>query len=121
MSEVGSRVLSTLLNELDGIDTAHSNAHDVLFVGATNRKDILDPAILRPGRLDCLIEVRVRGRAGVYGLYSGALLAERYRGGGDLERDKFDVDKFGSPTWYQIFPSIFRMQCVSNHPEATRK
>ena len=29
-----------------------------------------------------------------------------------LERDKFDVDKFGSPTSYQIFPSILRMRCV---------
>ena len=29
-----------------------------------------------------------------------------------LERDKFDVDKFGSPTSYQMFPSILRMRCV---------
>eukprot|EP00667_Euglena_gracilis_P004344 EG_transcript_4363 len=56
-SDVGARVLSTLLNELDGFETQRSTLHDVLFVGATNRKDLLDPAMLRPGRLDCLIEV----------------------------------------------------------------
>ena len=34
-----------------------------------------------------------------------------------LERAKFDVDKFGSPTSYQIFPSILRMRCVKGqHP-----
>ena len=49
-----------------------------------------------------------------------------YRGG-DSGGDKFDVDKFGSTTSYQIFPSILRMRCVkmcaprSNHPEGTRK
>ena len=48
--------------------------------------------------------------------------------GGDLERDKMDVDKFGSPTSYQLFPSILGMRCAiqsppgnnSIHPEATR-
>ena len=35
-----------------------------------------------------------------------------YHRGNILERDKFDVDKFGSPTSYQIFPSILRMRCV---------
>ena len=35
-----------------------------------------------------------------------------YHRGKFLERDKFDVDKFGSPTSYQIFPSILRMRCV---------
>ena len=33
-------------------------------------------------------------------------------GGNDLGGDKFDVDKFGSPTPNQIFPSILRMRCV---------
>ena len=36
----------------------------------------------------------------------------KYYRGKILERDKFDVDKFGSPTSYQIFPSILRMRCV---------
>ena len=35
-----------------------------------------------------------------------------YHRGKFLERDKFDVDKFGSPTSYQIFPSILRTRCV---------
>ena len=37
---------------------------------------------------------------------------EHIPAGGDLERGKIDVDKFGSPTSYQIFPSILRMRCA---------
>ena len=47
-----NRTLMQLLSELDGFD----NRGDVKFIGATNRVDILDPAILRPGRFDRLIE-----------------------------------------------------------------
>lgn len=47
-----NRSLMQLLSELDGFD----NRGDVKFIGATNRIDMLDPAILRPGRFDRLIE-----------------------------------------------------------------
>ena len=53
---VEARVLSTFLNELDGIEAKHQN--EVTVVAATNRPDCLDAAILRPGRLESLISVR---------------------------------------------------------------
>ncbi|UYP46342.1 Proteasome-activating nucleotidase [Candidatus Lokiarchaeum ossiferum] len=46
------RTLMQLLSELDGFN----NRGDVRIIGATNRPDILDPALLRPGRFDRLIE-----------------------------------------------------------------
>ena len=49
-SGVTERVLSQLLTEMDGITTLE----DVVVVAATNRPDIVDPAILRPGRFDRL-------------------------------------------------------------------
>ena len=44
----GDRVVNQLLTEMDGV----GNRKNVFFVGATNRPDIIDDALLRPGRLD---------------------------------------------------------------------
>ncbi|MBW4655619.1 MAG: AAA family ATPase [Kaiparowitsia implicata GSE-PSE-MK54-09C] len=52
-SGVGDRVVGQLLTELDGLQ----NCQDVLLVGATNRPDALDPALLRAGRLDLQLKV----------------------------------------------------------------
>ena len=52
------RTLMQLLAEIDGF----SSLGDVKIIGATNRFDILDPAIVRPGRLDRLIEVPLPNR-----------------------------------------------------------
>lgn len=52
-SGVTDKVVATLLTELDGIDPLR----DVVVVGATNRPDLIDPALLRPGRLEKLVFV----------------------------------------------------------------
>ena len=52
-SGVTERVISQLLTELDGL----VSLEDVVIIAATNRPDIVDPAILRPGRFDRLIYV----------------------------------------------------------------
>ncbi|TXT08098.1 uncharacterized protein COLE_05022 [Cutaneotrichosporon oleaginosum] len=53
MSESSARVVNTLLTELDGLDTRKA----VYVIGATNRPDMIDPAMVRPGRLDKLLYV----------------------------------------------------------------
>jgi transitional endoplasmic reticulum ATPase len=52
-SGVSDRVVAALLTELDGVETLR----DVVVVAATNRPDRVDPALLRPGRLDRLVYV----------------------------------------------------------------
>lgn len=49
----GDKLIATLLNEMDGVE----QLSNVLVVAATNRPDVLDPALLRPGRLDRLLYV----------------------------------------------------------------
>lgn len=53
LSESSARVVNTLLTELDGL----SNRQGIYVIGATNRPDIIDPAMLRPGRLETLLFV----------------------------------------------------------------
>ncbi|KAF8002857.1 hypothetical protein HF325_002102 [Metschnikowia pulcherrima] len=48
LSELSARVVNTLLTELDGLN----DRQGIFVVGATNRPDMIDPAMLRPGRLD---------------------------------------------------------------------
>jgi len=52
-SEAGDRVINQILTEIDGVGSKKS----VFVIGATNRPDILDPAVMRPGRLDQLIYI----------------------------------------------------------------
>ena len=50
---VTERVVSQLLTELDGME----NMHGVVVLAATNRADMIDPALLRPGRFDKIVQV----------------------------------------------------------------
>eukprot|EP01135_Chromosphaera_perkinsii_P005653 Nk52_evm24s356 gene=Nk52_evmTU24s356 len=52
-NSVSDRVLSQLLNELDGVDPLNN----VVVIAATNRPDVIDTALLRPGRIDKLLYI----------------------------------------------------------------
>ncbi len=67
-SHVAERVLSQFLAELDGVEELKG----VLVLGATNRSDLLDPAILRPGRFDEILEIPLpdeAGRAAIFAVH----------------------------------------------------
>ena len=67
-SHVSERVLSQFLAELDGVEELKG----VLVLGATNRLDMLDPAVLRPGRFDEILEIPLpdeEGREEVFGVH----------------------------------------------------
>lgn len=57
---VTERVVNTMLSELDGLEELEG----VVVIGATNRPNLLDPALLRPGRFDELVYVPVPGTEG---------------------------------------------------------
>jgi proteasome-associated ATPase len=86
-SDMESTVVPQLLAEIDGVETLK----DVIVIGASNREDLIDPAILRPGRLDVKIRVErpnETAAAQIFGRYLTPDLpldAEEVRvlGGGD--------------------------------------
>ena len=76
--------LNQLLVEMDGFNTAQSN---VIVIGATNRVDILDSALLRPGRFDRQIYVPapdIKGRSSIFKVHLGDL---------KTDLDKVDLSK----------------------------
>ncbi len=67
-SHVTERVVSQLLTELDGLE----ELKDVVVIGATNRPDMVDIALLRPGRLDRLVYIpppNVSSRAQIFAIH----------------------------------------------------
>jgi proteasome-associated ATPase len=56
-SDVESTIVPQLLSELDGVESLKN----VIVIGASNREDLIDPAILRPGRLDVKVKVERPG------------------------------------------------------------
>ncbi|MBT3405365.1 CDC48 family AAA ATPase [archaeon] len=55
LNDSSEKVVNQLLTELDGIEELEK----VIVIAATNRKDLIDPAVLRPGRIDALVELEI--------------------------------------------------------------
>ncbi|MFP4635952.1 MAG: proteasome ATPase [Nitriliruptoraceae bacterium] len=67
-SDVETTIVPQLLAEIDGVESLK----DVVVIGASNREDMIDPAILRPGRLDVKIKVERPDAAAareIFGIY----------------------------------------------------
>lgn len=86
-SHVTERVISQFLTELDGVE----ELGDVLVLGATNRPDMLDPALLRPGRFDIQLAVPVPDLEGRKEIFQISLR-------GKPLADGIDVDALASAT-----------------------
>ncbi|AGF72472.1 proteasome ATPase [Corynebacterium halotolerans] len=65
-SDMETTVVPQLLTELDGVE----NLANVIIIGATNREELIDPALLRPGRLDVKIRVQRPTREGARDIFS---------------------------------------------------
>ncbi len=86
-TEVSERVVSQLLTELDGME----NMHGVIVLAATNRADMIDPALLRPGRFDKIIQIPlpdIESRKNI--LRISAKEIPIISKAGDIERVNFD-------------------------------
>ncbi|HXQ43369.1 MAG TPA: proteasome ATPase [Acidimicrobiales bacterium] len=83
-SDMESTIVPQLLAEIDGVETLR----DVIVIGASNREDLIDPAILRPGRLDVKIKIErpnEEAAAQIFGRYLTP----------DLPLDESEVERLG--------------------------
>jgi proteasome-associated ATPase len=79
-------IVPQLLTELDGVEALGN----VIVIGASNREDMIDPAILRPGRLDVKIEVARPDAAGAADIFSIYLTPDLPLNGEELARHGSD-------------------------------
>ncbi|KAK3321121.1 P-loop containing nucleoside triphosphate hydrolase protein [Cercophora scortea] len=73
---VGDSVVNQLLSKLDGVD----QLNNILLIGMTNRKDMIDDALLRPGRLEVQIEISLPdefGRAQILKIHTAKMLENK--------------------------------------------
>ncbi len=71
-SDVETTIVPQLLSEIDGVE----GLENVIVIGASNREDMIDPAILRPGRLDVKIKIERPDAEGAKDIFSKYLTAD---------------------------------------------
>ena len=71
-SDMESTIVPQLLAEIDGVE----GLKNVIVIGATNREDLIDPAILRPGRLDVKIKIERPNEIGARAIFAQYLTNE---------------------------------------------
>lgn len=71
-SDIESTIVPQLLAEIDGVETLRN----VVVIGASNREDLIDPAILRPGRLDVKIRIERPDELSAAAIFSQYLTAD---------------------------------------------
>ena len=89
-SDVESTIVPQLLAEIDGVESLRN----VIVIGASNREDLIDPAILRPGRLDVKIKIERPNEAAAAQIFARYLTTDlpldadavREIGGGDVSK-----------------------------------
>jgi len=71
-SDVETTIVPQLLSEIDGVE----RLDNVIVIGASNREDMIDPAILRPGRLDVKIKIERPDAEGAREIFAKYLIAD---------------------------------------------
>jgi proteasome-associated ATPase len=86
-SDMESTIVPQLLAEIDGVETLRN----VIVIGASNREDLIDPAILRPGRLDVKIKIERPDEAAATQIYGRYLTTDLPLPGDDRDHGGRDV------------------------------
>ncbi|HWV26392.1 MAG TPA: proteasome ATPase [Aeromicrobium sp.] len=87
-SDVENTIVPQLLSEIDGVE----GLENVLVIGASNREDMIDPAILRPGRLDVKIKIERPDAEAARDIFSKYLTADLPLHADDLREHGGDPD-----------------------------
>ena len=105
-SDMESTIVPQLLAEIDGVESLR----DVIVIGASNREDLIDPAILRPGRLDVKIKIERPNEDAAGQIFSRYLTP-------DLPLDTDEVRRLGGGDAHKAVQAMIEQTVVDMYRE----
>jgi proteasome-associated ATPase len=114
-SDMESTIVPQLLAEIDGVE----GLRNVIVIGATNREDLIDPAILRPGRLDVKIKIERPNDVAARQIFGRYLTADIPLSATEIKKAKGDVDKALAAMIESTVTSMYELEDSNRFLEVT--
>ncbi len=114
-SDIESTIVPQFLSEIDGVE----RLNNVIVVGASNRQDLIDPAVLRPGRLDVKIKIDRPDKSAARDIFSKYLTQDLPWHPEELERDGGDTGKLVERLIGMTVESMYALSEENQYLEVT--
>jgi proteasome-associated ATPase len=114
-SDIESTIVPQFLSEIDGVE----RLRNVIVIGASNRQDLIDPAVLRPGRLDVKIKIDRPDKSAARDIFSKYLTADLPWHPEELDRDGGDAAKVAERVIGVTVESMYAMSEENQYLEVT--
>jgi proteasome-associated ATPase len=114
-SDVESTIVPQFLSEIDGVE----RLRNVIVIGASNRQDLIDPAVLRPGRLDVKIKIDRPDKAAARDIFSKYLTADLPWHSEELKQDGDDATRAVERLIGQTVESMYALSEENQYLEVT--
>jgi proteasome-associated ATPase len=114
-SDVESTIVPQFLSEIDGVE----RLRNVIVIGASNRQDLIDPAVLRPGRLDVKIKIDRPDKAAAKDIFSKYLTADLPWHAQELTQDGEDATRAVERLIVQTVDSMYALSEENQYLEVT--
>ena len=114
-SDVESTIVPQFLSEIDGVE----RLRNVIVIGASNRQDLIDPAVLRPGRLDVKIKIDRPDKAAAKDIFSKYLTPDLPWHSEELKQDGDDATRAVERLIGQTVESMYALSEENQYLEVT--
>lgn len=114
-SDMESTIVPQFLSEIDGVE----RLRNVIVIGATNRQDLLDPAILRAGRLDIRIKIERPDQKAAYEIFSKYLVSDLPIHPEELAKENKDRKKTTQRLIHQAVDEMYSVREENKFLEVT--
>jgi proteasome-associated ATPase len=114
-SDIESTIVPQFLSEIDGVE----RLNNVIVIGASNRQDLIDPAVLRPGRLDVKIKIDRPNKAAAKDIFSKYLTSDLPWHKEELERESGDRTNLVERLIMQTVESMYALSEENQYLEVT--